>query len=234
MNSDSIDRSWRALPALRLPLSGFLEERGQGVDNLLATLVRRINAGNLAYLGVPADLVYRLACLCSRWSPDLQEFIAQVLERSGNLDHFLTQPAAADHHAGMYGLFEASITAAEFAMNADHDARSRKPLPPIVSELQQVCSATAFLFDLGKVFSEHPGQDLPRSARRQLHPHADLARCWRSSWTTLARRNPILASWLDQVASRRSGATAAVRAARALTHNAVRASWRSDSQLLPV
>src|SRR6185295_14729285 len=150
MNSDSIDRSWRALPAVRLPLSGFMEERGQGVDNLLATLVRRITGGNLAYLGVPADLVYRLACLCSRWSPDLQEFIAQVLERSGNLDHFLTQPAAADHHGEMYGLLEASVTAAEFAMNADHDARSRKPLPVEVSELQQVCAAAAFLFDLGK------------------------------------------------------------------------------------
>ena len=234
MNSDPIDRSWRALPAVRLPLSGFLEERGQGGDNLLSTLIRRMNSGNLAYLGVPSDLVYRLACLCGRWSPDLQEFIAQVLERTGNLDHFLTQPAATDHHGGIYGLLESSVTAAEFAMNADHDARSRKPLPPEISELQQVCAAVAFLFDLGKVYSEHAGQDLPRSTRRQLHPHSDLSRCWRSSWTTLARRNPILAAWLDQVASRRSGATAAVRAARSLTHNAVRASWRSASQLLPV
>lgn len=219
------------LPADQLPTSGFMGRRKYLRRDLLSDLVVRMNAGNLSHLQVPTALVYRLACLCKRWAPDLQVFIAQVIEGSGHLDHFLTQPAAADHHNSRFGLLEASITAAELAMNASHDARSLQPLPFRVDELQQVCAAAAFLFDIGKVLQTQLPPDAPRDAGVSLAPFADLTRCWRSSWEPLANRHPILAAWFDQLGRETPDPISSVRTGRTLVRNAVRASWRTPSIL---
>src|SRR5205085_318472 len=119
-------------------------------------------------------------------------FVAQVLRHTGNLDHFLVQPAAVDHHGGMHGLLECSISAAELAICAHHRPGSFEPLPPRVDELVQVCSAAAFLFDIGKVFDPQPNDDRMRRVRPVLTPYKDLARCWRSSWKALYGRSPAL------------------------------------------
>jgi hypothetical protein len=224
MNPDSTHHSRRSMPAAQLPTKGFMG-RGRYARDLLTDLVSRINSGNLAHLKVPSALVYRWAVLCSRWSPDLQMFVAQVLERTSNIDHFLTQPAALDHHHHTHGLLEAAITAAELALNADHDNRSFQPLPRKIDELQQVCSAVAFLFDIGKVFDSNVGKDKPRATRGALLPYSDLSRCWRTSWDALAQRNALLAEWVYQIARETADPSAAVRAARSLTHHAVKAAW---------
>ncbi len=224
MNPDSTHHSRRSLPAAQLPTKGFMG-RGRYARDLLTDLIGRINSGNLAHLNVPSGLVYRWAVLCSRWSPDLQMFVAQVLERTHNIDHFLTQPAASDHHNHPHGLLEASITAAELALNADHHVSSFEPLPRKVDELQQVCSAVAFLFDIGKVFDARTGKDKPRATRQALAPYADLSRCWRTSWESLAQRNGLLSEWVYQIARETADPSAAVRAARNLTHQAVKAAW---------
>ena len=231
MTFDSSNSSRNVLPADQLPTSGFMGRRKYLKRDLLSDVVMRMNAGNLSHLQVPTSLVYRLACLCKRWAPDLQVFIAQVIEGSGHLDHFLTQPAAADHHQGRFGLLEASITAAELAMDADHDARTLQPLPFRVDELQQVCSAAAFLFDIGKVLQTHLTPDAPRDTAGSLAPYADLPRCWRSSWEPLANRHPILAAWFDQLGRETPDPIASVRTGRSLVRNAVTASWRTASSL---
>jgi len=226
---DSPNSSRNMLPADQLPTSGFMGRRKYLKRDLLSDVVNRMNSGNLAHLQVPTTLVYRLACLCKRWAPDLQVFIAQVLESSGHLDHFLTQPAATDHHIGRHGLFEAALTAAELAMDADHDPRTLKPLPFYVDELQQVCSAAAFLFDIGKVMDGRVSADLPRDDGSTLAPYSDLPRCWRSSWEPLVNRHPILAAWFDQLGRETPDPIHSVRSARALVRNAVTASWRGCS-----
>jgi len=223
---DSPNSSRHVLPADQLPTSGFMGRRKYLKRDLLSDVVNRMNSGNLSHLQVPTTLVYRLACLCKRWAPDLQVFIAQVLESSGHLDHFLTQPAATDHHTGRHGLFEAAILAAELAMDADHDPRTLKPLPFYVDELQQVCSAAAFLFDIGKVMDGRLGADLPRDEAETLVPYLDLPRAWRSSWEPLANRHPILAAWFDQLGRETPDPIHSVRSARSLVRNAVTAAWR--------
>jgi hypothetical protein len=231
VNFDSSSSSRSALlPADQLPISGFMGRRKYLKRDLLADLVGRINSGNLEHLQVPAMLVYRLSCLCKRWAPDLQAFIAHILESSGHLDHFLTQPAALDHHQNKFGLLESSITAAELAINPGHQASSFEPLPFKVDELQQVCSATAFLFDIGKVFQSQLTADTPRELEFSLNPYADLPRCWRASWEPLSQRHPILAAWFDQLARSVPDPIASVRAGRGLVHNAVMASWHHSSR----
>ena len=180
------------MPAELLPVSGFITAPTKSPDDhALQELIMRVNAGSLAYLRVPPSLVYRWAALCGRWSPDLQSFVAQALRHTGNLDNFLIQPAALDHHNGAYGLLESSITAAELTMNPSHRPGSFEPLPPQLDELEQVCSATAFLFDIGKVYDPHPSVDVIRSHEPILAPYSDLSRCWRASWKALAGRNPV-------------------------------------------
>ncbi len=219
------------MPAELLPVSGFIVRRRASEDNALHDLILRVNAGSLSYLGVPSSLVYRWACLCGRWAPDLQSFIAQVLRHTGNLDHFLVQPAALDHHSGHYGLLESSITAAELAMSAQHDAQTFRPLPAEIDELHQVCSATAFLFDIGKVFDPTLRFDAPRGERALLTPFTDLSRCWRSDWKALYARNPVLACWMHHLGRSDRGRATPVRVTRSLAHNAVRAAWRTPSAL---
>ena len=231
LNSHVPDLSRGVLPAELLPVSGFITPHKAGDEHALHDLILRVNAGSLAYLGVPASLVYRWACLCGRWAPDLQMFIAQVLRHTGNLDHFLVQPAALDHHRHAHGLLETSITAAELAMCAEHDATRLKPLPLQIDELQQVCSAAAFLFDVAKVFDPSPGDDAARSAEPELTPYGDLSRCWRSSWKALAARNPLLAGWMYHIGRPGPCSATAVRVARTLTHHAVQAAWHTPSSL---
>ena len=235
MNSHVPDLSRGVMPAELLPISGFITPPPKGGDDhALQELIMRVNAGSLAYLRVPSSLVYRWAALCGRWSPDLQTFVAQALRHTGNLDNFLVQPAAVDHHNGAYGLLESSITAAELAMNPCHEPGSFEPLPPRIDELEQVCSAAAFLFDLGKVFDPYPSADLLRSHEPNLAPYSDLARCWRSSWKALAGRNPVLAAWMFHVGRAVPSRAMPVEIARRLTHNAVKAAWRTPTALTTV
>jgi hypothetical protein len=230
MNTHPTDLSRGVMPAELLPVSGFIEPRKQAVDDhALHDLILRVNGGSLAYLRVPTELVFRWAALCGRWAPDLQTFVAQVLRHTGNLDHFLVQPAALDHHGGMHGLLECSIAAGELAICADHRPGSFEPLPQQVDELVQVCSAAAFLFDIGKVFDPQPNDDRMRRVRPVLTPYKDLARCWRSSWKALYGRNPVLAGWMYHVGRPTGCRAAAVKVARNLTHNAVKAAWRTGS-----
>jgi hypothetical protein len=232
MNSQPTDLSRGVMPAELLPVSGFIEPRkAVADDNALHDLILRVNGGSLAYLRVPASLVFRWAALCGRWAPDLQIFVAQVLRHTGNLDHFLVQPAATDHHCGAHGLLEASLAAAELAICADHDPGSFKPLPKHVDELVQVCSAAAFLFDVGKVFDPQPNDDRLRRVRPVLTPYKDLSRCWRSSWKALYGRNPVLAGWMYHVGRPTHCRATAVKVARNLTHNAVKAAWRTSTTL---
>lgn len=232
MNSHAPDLSRGVMPAELLPLSGFIvpPKKGQE-DHSLQELIMRINAGSLSYLRVPPPLVYRLAALCGRWAPDLQTFVAQAVRHTGNLDNFLTQPAALNHHHRPYGLLEASITAAELAMNPCHAPGSYEPLPPELDELEQLCSVAAFLFDLGKVFDPRPGDDARRCRQSVLTPYTDLSRCWRSSWKALSGRNPVLAAWMHHVARASRSRSESVEIARRLVHNAVKASWRTPSTL---
>ena len=228
MKSHAPDLSRGVLPAQLLPLCGFIvpPKRGQE-DHSLQELVMRVNGGSLAYLQVPPTLCYRWAALCGRWGNDLQTFVAQALRHTGNLDNFLVQPAALDHHAGPFGLLECSITAAELAMNPCHLPGSYEPLPPELDELEQLCSAAAFLFDLGKVFDPIPGEDGRRVARPVLAPYSDLSRCWRSAWKALNGRNPVLAARMHHVGRSAPSRAEAVEIARRLVHNAVRAAWRT-------
>ncbi|HEV7913102.1 MAG TPA: hypothetical protein VGP22_05010, partial [Albitalea sp.] len=221
------------MPAEPLPLSGFMVAPGKRMpdDHVLQELIMRINAGSLAYLRVPSSLVYRWAGLCGRWSPDLQTFVAQVLRHTGNLDNFLVQAAAVDHHHGPHGLLEASITAAELVLNPRHNPRSLQPLPTDVDDIEQVCSAAAFVFDIGKVFDPLPSQDAPRGRHSVLRPYSDLSRCWRSSWKALANRNPVLAAWMYHVGRAAPSKASTVETARRLTRNAVKASWKVQSTL---
>lgn len=230
MKSHAPDLSRGVMPAQLLPLCGFIfrPKKGQD-DHALQELILRVNAGSLSYLQVPPALTYRWATLCGRWAPDLQTFVAQALRHTGNLDNFLVQPAALDHHSGAYGLLECSITAAELAMNPCHRPGSFEPLPPELDELEQLCSAAAFLFDLGKVFDPHPSDDSMRGAGPMLAPYSDLSRCWRSSWKALNGRNPVLAAWMFHVGRSAPSRAEPVEIARRLVHNAVRASWRSRS-----
>lgn len=232
MNSQLPDLSRGVMPAQLLPVSGFIAPPAKGADDhALLELIMRVNAGSLAYLRVPTPLVYRWASLSSRWAPDLQTFVAQALRHTGNLDNFLTQPAAIDHHNVAHGLLEASITAAELAMSPCHHAASLQPLPPQIDEIEQVCSAAAFLFDLGKVFDPWPTEDAPRRAEPLLTPYSNLSRCWRSSWKALAGRNPVLAAWMHHLGRDTPSKSTSVEIARRLTHNAVKASWRVPSAL---
>jgi hypothetical protein len=231
MNSHPTDLSRGVMPAELLPVSGFIETRKPVDDNALHDLILRVNGGSLAYLKVPPALVYRWASLCGRWAPDLQTFVAQVLRHTGNLDHFLIQPAAVDHHYGLHGLFECSLTAAELAINAAHEPGRFEPLPMHVDEIVQVCSAAAFLFDIGKVFDPQANDDRLRGVRPVLTPYKDLSRCWRSSWKALYGRNPVLAGWMYHVGRPTQCRAAAVKVARNLTHNAVKAAWRTPSSL---
>ena len=218
------------MPAELLPISGFIIAPTKAPDDhALQELIMRVNAGSLSYLRVPPGLVYRWAALCGRWSPDLRTFVAQVLRHTGNLDNFLVQPAALDHHNGAYGLLESSITAAELAMNPCHRPGSFEPLPPQLDELEQVCSATAFLFDIGKVYDPHPSVDELRSHEPILAPYSDLSRCWRASWKALAGRNPVLAAWMYHVGRAAPSRAISVEIARRLTHNAVKAAWRTSA-----
>jgi len=232
MNSHPTDLSRGVMPAELLPVSGFIEARKVAADDhALHDLILRVNGGSLAYLKVPASLVFRWAALCGRWAPDLQIFVAQVLRHTGNLDHFLVQPAALDHHRHAHGLLETSITAAELAMSAEHDPARLQPLPLQIDELQQVCSAAAFLFDVAKVFDPSPGDDALRGAEPELTPYGDLSRCWRSSWKALSGRNPVLAAWMYHVGHAATSKSESVEVARRLVHNAVKASWRASSSL---
>jgi len=218
------------MPAELLPISGFIVAPTKAPDDhMLQELIMRVNAGSLSYLRVPPSLVYRWAALCGRWSPDLQTFVAQALRHTGNLDNFLVQPAALDHHNGAYGLLESSITAAELAMNPCHKPGSFEPLPPQLDELEQVCSATAFLFDIGKVYDPQPSVDVLRSHEPILAPYSDLSRCWRASWKALAGRNPVLAAWMYHVGRAAPSRAISVEIARRLTHNAVKAAWRASA-----
>jgi hypothetical protein len=228
---DASNGARHVLPADQLPTAGFMGRRKYLKRDMLSHMVLRINSGNLAHLHVPTPLVYRLASLCRRWAPDLQVFIAQVLECSGHLDHFLTQPSALDHHTGPHGLLECAITAAEQAMRPGHKAAQWQPLPRRVDELQQVCAAVAFLFDLGKVYDTRVGADMPRAIDGPPSPISDLQRCWRASWELLAHRHPVLAAWCDQLARETPDPIATVYAARSLTRNAVVAAWRARSTL---
>jgi len=133
VKSHAPDLSRGVMPAQLLPLCGFIvpPKKGQD-DHALQELILRVNAGSLSYLQVPPALTYRWAALCGRWACDLQTFVAQALRHTGNLDNFLVQPAALDHHGGAYGLLECSITAAELAMNPCHRPGSYEPLPPLL------------------------------------------------------------------------------------------------------
>lgn len=230
MNSHAPDLSRGVMPAELLPVSGFIvpPKRGQD-DHALQELIMRINAGSLSYLRVPTPLLYRWAALCGRWTPDLQTFVAQALRHTGNLDNFLVQPAAVDHHAGAYGLLECSIAAAELAMNPCHVPGSFEPLPPAIDELEQVCSVAAFLFDLGKVFDPHPGDDTMRSTAPFITPYSDLSRAWRSSWKALSGRNPVLAAWMYHIGRTAPSRATPVEIARRLVHNAVKTAWRTPA-----
>lgn len=233
MKSHPPELSRGIMPAELLPVSGFMAVVGKNAthDHELQELIMRINAGSLAYLRVPSSLVYRWAGLCGRWSPDLQTFVAQVLRHTGNLDNFLVQPAATDHHHGPHGLLEASITAAELVLNPRHDARSLQPLPAEIDDLEQVCSVAAFLFDIGKVFDPMPSEDALRTYGGALTPYSDLSRCWRSSWKALVNRSPVLAAWMHHLGRAPASKAPAVEVARQLTRNAVKASWRLPSTL---
>ncbi|HEY0856195.1 MAG TPA: hypothetical protein VGE16_04015 [Albitalea sp.] len=232
MNSHAPDLSRGVMPAELLPVSGFIVAPAKGQDDhALQELIMRVNAGSLSYLHVPPPLVYRWAALAGKWAPDLQTFVAQALRHTGNLDNFLVQPAAVDHHQGAYGLLEASIAAAELAMNPCHRPGSFEPLPPQLDELEQVCSVAAFLFDIGKVFDPLPCDDSQRAEEAPLAPYSDLSRCWRSSWKALSGRNPVLAAWMFHVGRGAPSNSAAVEIARRLVHNAVRASWKAPSSL---
>ena len=234
MNSHAPDLYRGVMPAQLLPVSDFIappRPHRTSEDHELIELIMRINAGSLAYLRVPASLIYRLAGLCRRWSPDLQTFVAQALRHTGNVDNFLVQPAAADHHTGPHGLLETCITAAELVLDPRHDAHTLQPLPDEIDDMEQVCSVAAFLFDLGKVYQAVPGGDLPRTVGATLRPHSDLSRCWRSSWKALAHRNPVLAAWLHHLGRAAPSKAAPVEIARRLTRNAVKAAWRSPSTL---
>jgi len=113
VNSHVPDLSRGVMPAELLPVSGFILAPSKVPDDhALQDLILRVNAGSLSYLRVPPSLVYRWAALSGRWSADLQTFVAQSLRHTGNLDNFLVQPAALDHHNGAYGLLESSITEA--------------------------------------------------------------------------------------------------------------------------
>ena len=220
------------MPAELLPVSGFVVAPTKVADdNALQDLIMRINGGSLAYLRVPASLVYRWAGLCGRWAPDLRTFVAQVLRHTGNLDNFLVQAAAVDHHSGPHGLLEASIAAAELVLSPRHDPASLQPLPSEVDDLEQVCSAAAFLFDIGKVFDPLPSEDGLRADDPVLTPYSDLSRCWRSSWKALSGRNPVLAAWMFHVGRDAPSKVISVEIARRLTHNAVKAAWRTASTL---
>jgi hypothetical protein len=222
------------MPAQLLPISDFIappRPHRNNDDHELIELIMRMNAGSLAYLGVPASLIYRLAGLCRRWSPDLQTFVAQALRHTGNVDNFLVQPAAADHHTNVHGLLETSLTAAEFVINPRHDARTLEPLPDDIDDMEQVCSVAAFLFDLGKVFDAVPGNDRPRMKAVTLRPHTDLSRCWRSSWKALGNRNPVIAAWMHHLGRRTPSKAPPVEIARRLTRNAVKAAWAAPSTL---
>jgi hypothetical protein len=233
VNSHAPDLSRGVMPAELLPISGFIvaPKKGQE-DHSLEELIMRINAGSLSYLHVPAPLIYRWAALCGRWAPDLRTFVAQALRHTGNLDAFLVQPAAVDHHSGAYGLLEASIAAAELAMNPCHRPGSFEPLPPLLDELEQLCSVAAFLFDLGKVFDPQPSDDTLRLDDTILTPYTDLSRCWRSSWKALSGRNPVLAAWMHHVGHDGPSKSESVEVARRLVHNAVKTSWRMPRSLL--
>ena len=234
MNSHAPDLYRGVMPAQLLPVSDFIappRPHRTSEDHELIELIMRINAGSLAYLRVPASLIYRLAGLCRRWSPDLQTFVAQALRHTGNVDNFLVQPAAADHHTGPHGLLETCITAAELVLDPRHDAHTLQPLPDEIDDMEQVCSVAAFLFALGKVSQAVPGGDLPRPVGATLRPHSDLSRCWRSSWKALAHRNPVLAAWLHHLGRAAPSKAAPVEIARRLTRNAVKAAWRSPSTL---
>lgn len=233
MNPHAPDLSRGVMPAELLPVSGFIAAKPKVADDhALQELILRVNAGSLSYLHVPPNLVYRWAALAGRWAPDLQTFVAQALRHTGNLDNFLVQPAAVDHHHHAYGLLQASIAAAELAMNPCHAPGRFEPLPPVLDELEQVCSALAFLFDIGKVFDPLPADDSLRMDEPMLAPYSDLSRCWRSSWKALAGRNPVLAAWMYHVGSPLPSRSMAVEIARRLTHNAVKAAWRSGSTAL--
>ena len=173
----------------------------------------------------------RWAALSGRWAPDLQTFVAQALRHTGNLDNFLVQPAALDHHSGAYGLLECSITAAELAMNPCHRPGSYEPLPPQLDELEQLCSVAAFLFDLGKVFDPRPREDTQRRSQPVLVPYSDLSRCWRSSWKALNGRNPVLAAWMYHVGRSSPSRAEPVEIARRLVHNAIKHAWRTRSSV---
>ncbi len=233
MNSQLPDLSRGVMPAQLLPVSGFIVAPGRRLpdDHALQELIMRVNAGSLAYLRVPAPLVYRWAALASRWSPDLQTFVAQVLRHTGNLDNFLVQAAATDHHHGPHGLLEASIAAGELVLNPRHDPRTLQPLPCEVDDLEQVCSVAAFLFDIGKVFDPLPTADWPRGDDAVLMPYSDLSRCWRSSWKALANRNPVVAAWMYHLGRRAPSKAPPVEIARRLARNAVKASWKAKSTL---
>lgn len=231
VNPHAPNLSRGVMPAQLLPVSGFLVPPPKAQeDHALQELIMRINGGSLAYLRVPTPLVYRWAALCGRWAPDLQVFVAQALRHTGNLDNFLVQPAAVDHHSGHYGLLECSIAAAELALNPRHDPTQLQPLPSEIDELEQVCSVAAFLFDLGKVFDPRPADDTQRCVE-PLTPYSDLSRCWRSSWKALAGRNTVLAAWMYHVGRNTGSKAVAVEIARRLTHNAVKAAWRMPSSL---
>ena len=232
MSSHVPDLSRGIMPAQLLPVAGFIAPARKGADDhALEELIMRVNAGSLAYLRVPASLVYRWAGLCNRWSPDLRTFVAQVLRHTGNLDNFLVQPAATDHHHGPHGLLEASIAAAELVLNPRHDARTLQPLPAEIDDMEQVCSVAAFLFDIGKVFDPMPSEDALRTYGGALRPFSDLSRCWRSSWKALANRNPVVAAWMHHLGRAHTSKASAVEVARQLTRNAVKASWRLHSTL---
>jgi hypothetical protein len=226
---DSSNRSRNVCPADQLPTSGFMGRRKYLKRDLLSDLVSRLHSGNLAHLQVPPMLLYRLSCLCKRWAPDLQVFMAQVLESTGHLDYFFTQAAALDHHTERFGLLRTSISAAELAMNPRHRAALLEPLPTRVDELQQVCAAVAFLFDMGKVMQPGLLVDSPRELETSLAPYTDLQRCWRSSWEALSIRHPILAAWFDQLGRQTPDPIASVRAARSLVRNAVVSAWHQGS-----
>ncbi len=100
-----------------------------------------------------------------------------------------------------------------------------EPLPRRIPELQQVCAATAFLFDLGKLYKPQLEADGVRSLETELRPYADLTRCWRPSWEHMARRNPALAGWLYQLACDAPAPIRAVASSRRLVRYAVISSW---------
>ena len=84
------------MPAALLPTEDFITPPSGHDADPLQDLILRVNAGSRAHLGVPASLVWRWACLCGRFGPELQSFIAHVLRGTGNVDHFLVRPAARD------------------------------------------------------------------------------------------------------------------------------------------